>query len=743
MAKSKRDLGVSRVLRVWIVKFPGNDDNQKQFLEALLMDKSGCKIHCVVKQKFIPHYQHLLKEGQIFSLRRFTVIPNTGYLKFIRHRYKLLLNLQTEIEPVVDVQFPTISYSLCSVRDIVHLKEESPYLIDMMGFLISVQECSPVQFDDGTTFGLRIVEVYANESYVRCHLCGDFFRFLENVIRNAEDQAPIILLESFKVRVATCFVALQNVINCSNVLVNPDLVQTKEFIYGLDPLGPCYTGCLTSNGDMLALAIDDDFVLPSKSITIHELRKNQKAGFYTVVGIIKGICNKFNWWCYCCPCGLPLKLIRNVVTCLKCKRNITHPIQRFKLMLDVEDFTGHSMFVLFDRATSLLLRKRVLDTLADFKNDYPVNHIPPYPPSFENVIGMEVVFRTEKKTSNYYDLNEFYKRPQAHDEVSSLGNRLSISHDIIESIEIDVDALCASYDMPKLDPYTFFVGIVRSICYDKGWWYWICLCGEKYEGNDLIPFCQGCLTHCYDGILRYRVTIVLADTESEQMLVLHDRDVANLMKEECCNLSKKHESFLLGDLLRLDGSDLSSKLFGKKLVFMIDPFAIEADPSSIIYNVFRGSEGVLGENKFVSQYDRLPSSVKDTLNNEFNHWLEMQHQEYDSANDESSNDDNDWAIRVKIICIWEESTLSEEGEYKVLLMILMDGNLDKIQATTGNVDINGFSDILKEKGVYLITNFTVIPNAGRTRITKHRSQLFSIMIHPSLVAQVHKLLTMV
>ncbi|MED6130965.1 hypothetical protein PIB30_005619 [Stylosanthes scabra] len=81
---------------------------------------------------------------------------------------------------------------------------------------------------------------------------------------------------------------------------------------------------------------------------------------------------------------------------------------------------------------------------------------------------------------------------------------------------------------------------------------------------------------------------------------------------------------------------------------------------------------------------------------------------------------NDWAIRVKIISIWEENTPSEEGEYKVLQMILMDGNLDKIQATAGNVDISGFSDILKEKGVYLITNFTMIPNVGRTRITKHR-----------------------
>ncbi|MED6197032.1 hypothetical protein PIB30_052937 [Stylosanthes scabra] len=91
--------------------------------------------------------------------------------------------------------------------------------------------------------------------------------------------------------------------------------------------------------------------------------------------------------------------------------------------------------------------------------------------------------------------------------------------------------------------------------------------------------------------------------------------------------------FLIGDLLHLDGSDLFSNLIGKKLVFMIDPFAIESEPGSAIYNVFRGSanpflfklfedaqqvissstvasyelmQGVLDENKFVSQYDCLP-----------------------------------------------------------------------------------------------------------------------------------------
>ncbi|MED6174425.1 hypothetical protein PIB30_068830 [Stylosanthes scabra] len=445
---------------------------------------------------------------------------------------------------------------------------------DMMGYLISVQQCPAAHLDDGSTLGLTLIEVYAN---------------------------------------------------------------------GLNPLEPCYTGLLTMSDDGVALAIDDDFVIPAKSATIHELRTSQKAGLYTVVGTIKGICNKFDWWYYSCACGCPLKLARNAV-----------------------------------------------------------NNIPPYPPSFEDVIGIEVCFRIEKKTTSYYGHIDIFRvinccdesgiiskfksarncnlyfnlfspmfedvieRPQAHDEVPSLGNRMSISHDIMQSIEVDVNALGASHDIPKPDPYTFLVGMITSICYDKGWWYWICLCGEKYDGNDLIPFCQGCFTHCYDGILRYKVTVVVTDPEGQQIVVFHDKDVAYLMKEECASLLKKQECFILGDLLGLDGSAISSNLIEKQLVFMIDPFPIEHGQSSNIYNVFRESanpflvqlfqdanqstslddvasyeiiDDVMAENKFVSQFDQLPNSVKDKLNSEFNHWLDMQCKEVEDANAESSNED--------------------------------------------------------------------------------------------------------
>ncbi|MED6116357.1 hypothetical protein PIB30_099513, partial [Stylosanthes scabra] len=53
-----------------------SDDDEVANICLMANDEKGCKIHCVVRKDFIPHYEHLLKEGQIYSLRRFTAVPN-------------------------------------------------------------------------------------------------------------------------------------------------------------------------------------------------------------------------------------------------------------------------------------------------------------------------------------------------------------------------------------------------------------------------------------------------------------------------------------------------------------------------------------------------------------------------------------------------------------------------------------------------------------------------------------------
>ncbi|XLR26909.1 hypothetical protein S83_054809, partial [Arachis hypogaea] len=68
------------------------------------------KVQCTVNNNLINHFQSIMKEGNIYSISQFTVVPNI---------------------------------------DLVQLTEDSIYLIDVIGFLISVHESSEVKDDNG------------------------------------------------------------------------------------------------------------------------------------------------------------------------------------------------------------------------------------------------------------------------------------------------------------------------------------------------------------------------------------------------------------------------------------------------------------------------------------------------------------------------------------------------------------------------------------------------------------------
>ncbi|KAL4276459.1 hypothetical protein AHAS_Ahas20G0209300 [Arachis hypogaea] len=111
----------------------------------------------------------------------------------------------------------------------------------------------------------------------------------------------------------------------------------------------------------------------------------------------------------------------------------------------------------------------------------------PYPPFFDDVIGKEVVFKVDRKkvgnrpnvgtfkvvncSDDHVIVNKFktdpvssrllpptvfspiyedvIQNPQPHDEISSLGSRISVTSDNMESIEVDMEALGAAYNLTK------------------------------------------------------------------------------------------------------------------------------------------------------------------------------------------------------------------------------------------------------------------------------------------------------
>ncbi|XLT24014.1 hypothetical protein S245_055544, partial [Arachis hypogaea] len=99
-----------QVVRLWTLPNVDTDEERRCFLQILLMDEKFNKVQCTVNNNLINHFQSIMKEGNIYSISQFTVVPNI---------------------------------------DLVQLTEDSIYLIDVIGFLISVHESSEVKDDNG------------------------------------------------------------------------------------------------------------------------------------------------------------------------------------------------------------------------------------------------------------------------------------------------------------------------------------------------------------------------------------------------------------------------------------------------------------------------------------------------------------------------------------------------------------------------------------------------------------------
>nr|XP_025623529.2 uncharacterized protein LOC112715909 isoform X1 [Arachis hypogaea]XP_029145528.1 uncharacterized protein LOC112715909 isoform X1 [Arachis hypogaea]XP_029145529.1 uncharacterized protein LOC112715909 isoform X1 [Arachis hypogaea]XP_029145530.1 uncharacterized protein LOC112715909 isoform X1 [Arachis hypogaea]XP_029145531.1 uncharacterized protein LOC112715909 isoform X1 [Arachis hypogaea]XP_029145532.1 uncharacterized protein LOC112715909 isoform X1 [Arachis hypogaea]XP_029145533.1 uncharac len=265
-------------------------------------------------------------------------------------------------------------------------------------------------------------------SYLTCNLFGDFLTKMRLALMNAVSQLPIILLQSVKVKIYEEKVVVQNVIDCSKIMINPDIPEAVCFITRLNPSESYSIDSITFGNGFIVADVDDDFVNLSMNRSIKELRENDADGFFNVVAKIKSICNNFDWLYYSCVCGYLLEFFRSHFSCSECGRKIKNAVKKYKVLVNVEDATGSARFVLYDRSAALLFKKKLIEVLRNFDAEHS-RLLPPtiFSPIYEDVI----------------------QNLQHHDEISSLGSRISVNSDNMKSIEVDMEALGAAYNLTK------------------------------------------------------------------------------------------------------------------------------------------------------------------------------------------------------------------------------------------------------------------------------------------------------
>ncbi|MED6140517.1 hypothetical protein PIB30_093979 [Stylosanthes scabra] len=153
---------IVRVSRLLTLVDPSSEIGELAFLQGLLVDESFTITQFSVERDNVQHFLDILKEGATYSISRFIVVPNVGTSKVSQHRYNLFFGLDTEVLLLPNVIIPRSPLTLKVIDKVVQMKQDLPYVIDIMGFFISVAEHPQIEDHHGIKHKLVVVKLYSN-----------------------------------------------------------------------------------------------------------------------------------------------------------------------------------------------------------------------------------------------------------------------------------------------------------------------------------------------------------------------------------------------------------------------------------------------------------------------------------------------------------------------------------------------------------------------------------------------------
>ncbi|RYR62733.1 hypothetical protein Ahy_A04g020462 [Arachis hypogaea] len=202
----------AKILTIWEDATIVNENMQK-LLHMVLMDKQHHKIQATVEDNLITSFIDQLKEGEVFIISDFKVIPNRGLVR------------------VQDIDFASFSsvvplLLLLQVHSYPTLCVDYEYLIDFVGVLCGLKKRRDVECN-GKILKVLTLEVFADGKKISCNFVGDCPALIDMNSLKRYQRPPAVILQSFKIKVNRDKVSLQNVINISRVLINPDMQKIK------------------------------------------------------------------------------------------------------------------------------------------------------------------------------------------------------------------------------------------------------------------------------------------------------------------------------------------------------------------------------------------------------------------------------------------------------------------------------------------------------------------------------------
>ncbi|KAL4300188.1 hypothetical protein AHAS_Ahas17G0175900 [Arachis hypogaea] len=240
---------------------------------------------------------------------------------------------------------------------------------------------------------MAVMELAKNDYRIRCALFGEYVNEVNRFLSSWYAEQPVVVLQHAKVKVFRGRVGLQNVMFASRLGFNLNIPEVAAFRKSFISHGVSASQPIGIIGSGKNIGIEEDFMKLTPRCIVKSLDHNSQAGTFVVLAKIAEIVEDGPWWYSACVCGRGVQAESGIYFCQFCNIHVTNVTPRFRVKVLVEDSTGVSIFVLFDREASYLLNKTCAQLFEQHLKDVDVVFGTQSPPIFQEIVGKTMLFK--------------------------------------------------------------------------------------------------------------------------------------------------------------------------------------------------------------------------------------------------------------------------------------------------------------------------------------------------------------
>ncbi|RYR73261.1 hypothetical protein Ahy_A02g007611 [Arachis hypogaea] len=558
-----------KVLKLWYHKNHALDPSQN-LLHMVLMDEKLHKIQAMIRDQLISNFAVSLNEGDMYLMTHFTIVPNTGLNRMMKHRFRLLFQYKTSVVSVVSPRIPHSGLCFTSIDEIDQMTKDDNFLIGSYKFL-----ALPFKNHNfvGIITGVRkeryvasyrklikavVLEGFTDGKKVQCNVFGNACDLLEYDKLQKYPISRLIVLESFKIKAIEGEVILQNMKIVSRLFINSDIPESVEFLSRFSIASYGFSRLVTNDLGYLVSKVDGDYFNPKEISNIQDLHADNGISGTTHVYVVMPL--------------LSMKISTFVMLVVHVLNMLwSSELHIYGIRVKIQHGGCAVLFVLLDNAATKLFEKTCSEAFLRIEEEFPVD------PSVLAAMLYGPIFPPIYDTYLQYATGEDYKTQVVCDN--------SIQLETIEDIITNLISPNRCYSDAENGGFVFILGTISSVLKNHKWWFSTCLYGSLVSTNKNILSCDLGQLQCIDAVPRFCLKVVVSHANENNIFVLKDREVVQIIKISCSSFLDNHPELNQGSYCKVVPLKLISSVLHKKVVFMIDARPVSYEMNRSVYIV--------------------------------------------------------------------------------------------------------------------------------------------------------------